>query len=286
MNIITPEGAPAIRRVIVALNAPLGNLERMQRSVDIALRLKAEMRGLFIEDINLLRLAALPLAHEIAFGAGGRRPLDTPGMERMLRSQAQAARKKLSAIASRHKIPWSFQVRRGHVTQEVLSSATGGDLLILDRVEESLVAGSATGSAMWNILRKSSCTVLLQHGGGHRAAAPMLYLDDPAVSGRALRLAAQYFHAKDQPLAIILPPLEEAEALRARQRIESQMRALDIPYQVYSLPDASSGSLMKLLLQLRGGFFISGTQALETHGERLLPYLERVKCDCLVVRSE
>ena len=45
----------SIRRILVALDASPASLSAMQNAVELAARLGAELIGLFVEDINLLR---------------------------------------------------------------------------------------------------------------------------------------------------------------------------------------------------------------------------------------
>ena len=283
MSNITPEQASDIRRVVIVLSPPAGNLEKMQGTVEIALRLKAEMHVLFIEDINLLRLAALPRAGELSYGAGGIRPLDRERMERVLKAQANAVREKLSALAARHKVPWSFQVRRGHVSREVLASVVGEDLLILDRVRESLVSSTGEEGILWRILRQTTSTVLLQRDAGHAPRALTVYFDGTPAAWRALRLATSCFQEGSLPMTIVLPPMEEAEERRARAHIEEYLGAQGIPCRIHRLRESTCGCLARMLAEQGCGLFIGGRPGLMEYGESLLRDLEGLGCGCLLV---
>ncbi len=283
MSNITPEQASDIRRVVIVLSPPAGNLEKMQGTVEIALRLKAEMHVLFIEDINLLRLAALPRAGEMSYGMGEVRPLDRERMERVLKAQADAVRETLSALAARHKVSWSFQVRRGHVSREVLASVVGEDLVILDRVRESLVSSTGEEGVLWRILRQTTSTVLLQRDAGHAPRALTVYFDDNPASWRALRLATSCFQEGSLPMTIVLPPMEEAEARAARAHIEEYLGTRGIPCRIRRLRESTCGCLERMLAEQDCGLFIGGRPGLMEYGESLLRDLERLGRGCLLV---
>ena len=65
-----------VSRILVALdsgtNAPAG----LDVAVELARRLQAELQGLYVEDDDLFRIAALPFTTQVNLTTGGRQPLD------------------------------------------------------------------------------------------------------------------------------------------------------------------------------------------------------------------
>ena len=60
----------ASRRILVAIDTSPHGSAALEAAARLATELRAELEGLFIEDINLLRLAGLPFAREIQLGDG------------------------------------------------------------------------------------------------------------------------------------------------------------------------------------------------------------------------
>jgi hypothetical protein len=87
--------------------------------------MQAELLGLFIEDVDLLRLAALPFAAEVGFASAARRELDPASLERALRAQAARLRQAL-ADALEPDISWSFRVARASPAQAVAAALAEG----------------------------------------------------------------------------------------------------------------------------------------------------------------
>ena len=71
----TPEAARPPRRIVVALDASSHSHAALAAAVALAGRLQAELQGIFVEDVNLLRLAELPFAREVRFGLSAARPV-------------------------------------------------------------------------------------------------------------------------------------------------------------------------------------------------------------------
>ena len=60
----------AIERVVVPLDAASENRTAIDTAARLAARAKAPLHGIFVEDEDLLRLAGLPFARQVASGFG------------------------------------------------------------------------------------------------------------------------------------------------------------------------------------------------------------------------
>ena len=78
----------SVRRILVALDASPHSLAALRAAAELAADLDAELVGIFVEDINLLRLSDLPLASEVTIYTTTSRRLNRQEIERQLRSQA------------------------------------------------------------------------------------------------------------------------------------------------------------------------------------------------------
>ena len=119
------------RRVILGFDAaaPL-NRAALEAAALLAQRMEAELVGLFIENVDLLHLAALPFTREIDLLSATSRDLDTERMERALRALARDAQRMLASVAGRGTLRWSFRVTRGALAAELLAAAGEADLLV------------------------------------------------------------------------------------------------------------------------------------------------------------
>ena len=99
----------SIRRILVALDATAESLAALNAAADLAMQLHAELFGLFVEDINLARLAALPIAREIDLAAGSIIEINHQTVERQFRLQREKARGALESAARSRRLNWSFR---------------------------------------------------------------------------------------------------------------------------------------------------------------------------------
>jgi hypothetical protein len=98
----------------------LGSIESDRAALDalslLAGKTPTEILGMFVEDIELLALAELPIAREYCMLTHVERRLQTPDIERQFRIQARAAQQALAEIAGRLGFPLSFRTVRGAIT--------------------------------------------------------------------------------------------------------------------------------------------------------------------------
>jgi nucleotide-binding universal stress UspA family protein len=122
-----------IRRILVALDTSTHSLAALEEAAALASALEAELLGLFVEDINLVRIAGLPFARQVSYPSGAEERMSSERIDRELKARAELARKALEAAARRKQTRWSFRTVRGQVTGEILAAASQSDLVLLGR---------------------------------------------------------------------------------------------------------------------------------------------------------
>ncbi len=191
MNTATPE-PPAGGRILVALDASPRSLAALATAGALAVELDAELAGLFVEDINLQRLMALPFAREFCLLSGALRPLSQDEIEHSWRREEAALRHRLAEAAGQLQLRWSFQVARGRMAAEVSLQAQGVDLVVLGRQPG---AGSMA---------------TVQSAARARPAGPVLVLIEAvARAGASLDLAIRLARRSGAELVLLVAAADE-----------------------------------------------------------------------------
>ena len=81
-----------IRRILVALDASHHSLAALEAAAELAAGMEAELQGIYVEDVNLIKLAGAPGAREVRYPYIDAGRLSRERMERQLRAQAAQAR--------------------------------------------------------------------------------------------------------------------------------------------------------------------------------------------------
>jgi nucleotide-binding universal stress UspA family protein len=280
-----------IRRILVALDVSRHSLAALEAAAELAARFKAELAGLFVEDINLLRLAGLPFAREIRYPSAAIQEIESPRLERELKVQAEQARRAVAAAAEQVQVAWSFRVVRGQVTAEVLAAALEADLLSLGLASWPTTRRGQMGStARTVVVEAPRAVLLLQHGDKIRQPVLVTYDGSPAAR-RALAMAVRLVPTTELvarlPLTVLILAGEElpgtAERLEQEASAWLQERGLQASY--HRLAKAAGPHLAQVVQAEQGGLLILAGERLPLHAEAIQALLNKIDCPILLIRN-
>jgi nucleotide-binding universal stress UspA family protein len=251
----------------------------LEAAAELAASLHAELLGLYIEDINLLRAADSPFAREVGHFSGSIRDLDSQRLQRQLRSQAKRVRRRLSQLAERSQIRWSFRVTRGAIDAELLSAASDVDLVILGRAGWSgkrqlgstaqAVASSAPGPALLHASRTAVTPAIL-----------VIY-DGSQVAQRALTTAANLILGQEGFLSVAITAADHEEARRLQIEAAMWLRSRGLQARYRWLFEADE-EMVKKLMSVEGECTLV-LPATMLAKEDLVHLLHGLKCPVMVV---
>jgi hypothetical protein len=245
---------PRLERVTLAVREHAPDL--LGAAVALARDLQAQLAALFVEDLTLLRVAALPLTREVGRVSGVARALDLPDVERMLRRQAQQLREQLAATAQAASLAWSFEVRRGDLLEQALS---------LLAPEQAVVLGHRTAGLRAALDELTQVTALLD------AADPEL---------RALHVALQL--AQGRPLAVLLTgPPEALPALRVR--VEEELASSRAKARIELAPEHSLARLARTSAALRSRVLVLGGTTIYADPQALRALVQATSAPIILV---
>jgi nucleotide-binding universal stress UspA family protein len=273
-----------IRRILVALDASPTSRFAIRTAVDLAERFEAELVGLFVEDVNLLRVARLPFVREVgAFSLSARR-LDPNDLQRQLRAQAEQMRRSLAVAAELRGITWEFRVKHGPVALEVMAAGADADLMVMGRTGRSLTGCGRLGSTVRSmVLQRSGMTFILTTGFQFAWPITVLY-DGSAAAGKALEIAVPLITAKDRRLTVIILAESRAESndlhaeavrLLADAAVKADFRVLVRP---------THNGLVWLVRAVGGGPVVLPCGKERLQGETLCSLMDEISNPLLLVR--
>lgn len=210
-----------IRRILVALDTSPHSLAALDAAVKLAAKMNAELLGLFVEDVALLRLADVPCAREVLYFSTAEVPLSRASMESSLRIQADQAREALAAAAQRAQVEWSFRTVRGDVSSEVLAAASDVDLLAMGRGGWSLDRMFRMGSTALELSASSIPVLLLPESGLPAKASLVVYYDGSQAAKRGLLAALQLADTGMDGITVLLDAANRDEAILLQNEIDT-----------------------------------------------------------------
>jgi hypothetical protein len=273
-----------IRRILLALDAVEYNPRLFETATRLAARLDAELRALFVENQNLLRLAALPFAREMRLSSATTHRLQNPDMERALRAQAVRAEQVLSVAADRMKVRWTFHVTRGDIATGVSAELLRTDLVALDlgigrealltrasRAVETLVAGAACGA------------LVLFQDSSLQPPFVAVYDGTPA-SVRGLLLASRLARTDSKQVIVLIAGADEHDRAQRRDEAVAQIvrsGAVALPRLLSTLDPASLANVVRAA---HAGTLILPLDSPVLGADAIRSLRQQVECATLLVR--
>lgn len=217
-----PADQPTVRgRVLVLIDGSRLSYAALEAAADIAGKRNADILGVFVEELNLVRSAGYGFAREVGSASGISRPFDPGRLEQRLQRLADQARTALAAAARQCGGKAALTVARGRVIDEVLALTRPTDLLVLGRAGWSSPAGARLGSTARGLIRQSPGQVLLwcEQNRPYQNRVVVFLNDHDEANHRAALAAAEIARHSHQPVTVILgtvdaPAAERLNAIR------------------------------------------------------------------------
>ncbi len=272
----------SIRRILVALDSSPQSLAALEAAVQLAQSLGAKLRGVFVEDINLVRLAQLPNALEIGGASARTRTLNEQRMMLQLRGQAARAERILKAAADQAQVPWSFRVARGAIDAEIMEAATTADLVILGRAGWS--GKSRLGSTARRFVSEGQSHTLVLESGEHLLPTLMVVYDGSERSQRALQTAMTMAKGGSGYLAVGIVA-DNVETARERQtKVAKRLGEDGLSSRYRWLIDVTSDELADMVRTQEECILILPSESPLLRGKSLPAALDQFKCPVLLVK--
>lgn len=270
-----------IRRILIALDASPASRAALELAADLAIRYQAELIGIYVEDINLLRTAEIPFTKEVGFYSASSRQINTSHLERELRAHARRVEQMLSSIAQRANLRWSFRSSRGVIPGELMSAAADTDLIILGKTGWS--GRNQMGSTAKEVaIRAPIQSLILMHKV--RPGAPvMVVYDGSAASKNALKAAHRITNPESKLIVLILAETK-AEAEQLQGDVQSQSQEDELTLEFRWVTSIQGDRISQLALISDCDVIVLPTKSRRFEAENLIAMLNGADCAVLLVR--
>jgi nucleotide-binding universal stress UspA family protein len=273
--------ARTFRRILVAVDASAHSLAALEVAADLARRLEADLAGLFVEEDDLLRLAALPFARAYSADAADLARIDPEAMRRALHVQAERARRALAAVAARHHVAWSFRIARGSAGAALIEAARDCDLLGMGKASAAMTRHARLGGTARVALSRGTCaTLMMQRDGALGDRVVALYTG----AERALATAAALARDLSSRLEVIVAAGDPAAAERLVRDARAWLDAHGLRATALSLTEADPKRLARAIERTGRGLVVAAPAGVLGTGAAVEALVEELDAPFLLSR--
>lgn len=281
-------GRQRFRRVVLAMDTASGDPRALDRAAVLAARLRGDLLALFVDDIDLVRLARHQGVLAYSTLSAGGRELGADHLQTCLRLQAQRLCRAMEQAAARRQVKAVFEMRQGRLLAEVLQAAGDDDLAVI-----SWPVGKAgapwTGSppppeAVVRALAEARVrSVLLLHP--QSGDGPVLVaFDGSEAAWHGLATAAQVADVDGGRIEVALLAERVALADGWAREIGARLADSELSATFLLTPRADVRLLCALATHRRCTLLVLGADRTLGEGEVARSLLYRAACSVLLVR--
>lgn len=260
------------RNIMVALDASASGRQALQTAARLAALMGAELEGVFVEDINLLRLAELPFLREVRPWSLAEESISSQRMQRELQTLARLARQMLEQTAMEMGIEYSFRVWRGHAAATTLAETFSADIISLGRVS------SLASTGHWTVTRTRARRY-------HQSVAVINVLfSETEQAKRALTAACSLAQDLQANLSILLPDSDQTDTAKLKKRAQKILDKLGQTAQFVPLHGAGVQALVQIARSCDSCVFMAEREHPLLQQSGLDQCLDALGCPVLLVR--
>lgn len=280
--------AQNINRILVALDPELhlkeANHSILQAATTLARNLNAELNTLFIEDINLLKLAELPFAREIVYGAPAGRKLNVADMERSLNTQTARLRNLVETIAQQNEIKIAFEVMRGDIAHELCSASEKADLLIVGKNTQTIRRSLKIGNISKSILTSVSCNLLLLQYGATIERPVSIFYSGSQASQKALQMAIQLARQDHKNLSVIYPAGSDEEYQARTKEVDTITQPFGFRASHMQLKDNSTSAMLETMARTGARVLLLDSNTAEFNHDQIQDLISKTSTPVILLK--
>jgi nucleotide-binding universal stress UspA family protein len=280
------EQSPIIRRIVVALDASPHSEAALEAALQMAARFEAELLGLYVEDVEALRIARIPFAREVGGYSGRSRSMSYEEMERKYRARVRQIRRRFQTRSHRAAVQAAFRVVRDRINRAIRSEAQEADMLIVGRSGWSQAGRLHFGSTARFVCCQDvpEMTLILHRGAALRE--PFLVVFDGSLRARkALHAASRFTETQTLPLEVLLIADDGRGVRTLRDVVREELQEHDVMVRFHVLSESSVMRLVDAIHQVHGGtLIVPASVSLIEEEASLITLLEGVDVPVLLVR--
>lgn len=270
-----------IQRILIAIDGSPHSMAALKLAAELASKIDAELIGVYVEDINLLRLAEIPITREVGFYSARVREMDVQRIRRQLRGQARRAEHALALIAETFEVRWSFQIAQGRIPAELLVAATEADLVILGKSGWS--RGRRLGSTAQTLVIKSERQTLVFQAGVRLARHVLVIYDGSQTSGKALNASLDILE-DDISLTVLIIAHDAEEMNKLRSSVEEWAQTHDVHPQYRWTTQIDEAVLANQAWSIGCGYLILPVGSGFLASKALINLLNKTNCAVYLIR--
>lgn len=278
------QGKFTVRRIVVTLDSSPHGRAALEAAAELAGRLHAELEGLFVEDVDLFNLAALPFGREVNVTTGAARPFDTQQLESQIEAEIARMRRALAQAARRRRVQSSMRITRGRRVSEIVAAAGKADLLVMGAASHAIGARFRPAPEALAAAEQAPRSVLLLRSGAVIHGKPLVVYDGSEGADKALAAAAQLTASRRNGIGVLITSDDPQQVEALHRRARNVLAGLGAEARFRDAAGKTVDDMCRAAHEAGADILVVRAADPRLAGEGRRQLLERIACPVLLVR--
>ena len=275
------------RRVVLAFDSASDeDMAAVEAAAAFAARLHAELLGLFVEDVDLARLAEHPDLTTVGALSAGRQRLGSAHLRAALRAHLARTRQAVERAAAQQRVRSTFEIRRGRIIAEILSAAAPADLIIIGwrggPAASVIKPGTPTAAVLAPLCQGTARFVLVPRRAA-TPAGPMMVAYDGSAAARDGLAAAAEIAGDDGAIEIAMLGGRFDDVDGWRRDVAEILSGTGSSGTIFRMTGRNMDEILAIARARRAGLLVIPAGLLDERGVRRV--VEHAPCSMLLVRE-
>jgi len=198
------------RRILLLCDTACDIRRAVMEAAVLAAQWGAALHGIYLDDENLHRFAALPFGQYVSLSAVAAEALSAEEMARVSSAISANMKRVLADAAKAHGLQWNFRTIR-NVPSAVSVEAEQGDILVVERAARTF-SGAWRPDAAWEKSPVSFSGTVLLNGRGRSRRGLLVFLPEDRTKRDAVLAAGAALAEAHQEIILVGPEGSLADA--------------------------------------------------------------------------
>ncbi len=245
-----------VKQILVALDSSKDSLTAFKIALELASIYGANIKGVFIEDTNLINLAELPFHQEISQYTAQVREITSEGISRSIHLQSRRVIRYFYQMVSLNELDGDFTVLHGDVIRTLENECKTCDLIVMGKLGTKPAGRNKLGSTTKALVKAQSKPLLLVEE--QNQLDPFVVVFDPAPLGMTCLETAADIMKEDELLVIFYPKSSENPDIKEFLRQWAKKKNINISLQAFD-PHKADRLLYEISRLTRGLLILAKT---------------------------
>lgn len=244
-----------VKRILIPLDNSQHSFAALKAAVAMAQHYDAEIKGLFVEDINLLNLAKMPFHQEVGEYTAIIREISTDGLSRGIVVQSRWAVQSFRKLINQTDFKSDFVILRGEVSEIIQKESQKCDLIILGKSGTNIFRSVKLGSTTKMMINNHRIPLLLVEEN-NQLGYPMFLLYDNSPVGKISLETARDLLDPDETLIILLNKDNPQAFSETKNQLNQWALAHQVNISIESYKTHTFRRFLRLIDGIKKGLFI------------------------------